>query len=342
MLVLGRGRIALAALIGLWVLLSGASVSASAQQFGSSLQALPNTRICAVASGASESSCTYGQLSLADGHEASGGTQPRDEGAITSFRVASGVPSPGTDEVKLRLRLLLKNNELTLAGGRPYQEMPLLPGIHEFPAHLPFVKGTLIGLDVVVSGAPGKASAPLAHAEAGVGSLYAWSPTPPEASPPSPAFEEGRELLFNATVEPDRDNDGYGDKTQDGCPEDGRRQIHCDRRPPRAKLTYPTRQAFLATRKVVVRLRSSETGSVRATGQIEIGRHSVWGIYSDEKRLGKGEKRTLVLRVPVKARAAALRATANGQRVTAKVFATATDRFGNESGTTVATIKPKR
>ncbi|HVD86298.1 MAG TPA: hypothetical protein VNB59_02720 [Solirubrobacterales bacterium] len=334
-------RVATPALLLVASALGGASPS-SAATFGSTLTDSPNAGICAVPAGATEASCTYSQLLLADGDAAAGGAQLRDEGVITSFRVSSGPLPPGTASVKLRLRLLDPSHGYAFTAGLPFVEMPLGPGIHEFPVSLQFEQPMQVGLDTIVTRVPGEASAPLAHAEAGVGSVYAWIPSPPEVSIPPPASEENRELLFNVTVEPDRDHDGYGDKTQDRCPEDSRRQAHCDRRPPRAKLTYPPHQAFLVTTKVVVRLRSSETGSVRATGQIEIGRDSVWGIYSAEKNLGKGEKRTLVLRVPAKARAAALHAMAHGQRVIAKVFASATDRFGNESGITVATVMPKR
>jgi hypothetical protein len=337
----GRGIAGTIALLATGCLM--AASSASATTLGSNLAASPNAEICPLEHGAVEASCTYAQLALADGHRAGGKLTRSPESVITRWRVYSGFPSPGTTSVKLRLHLIDPVGGFSSSAGVPYVEMPLAPGVHEFPAQLPIFGPMVLGLDVLVRGRGNEGSAPIGFAESGVGSALKWSPALPDTlSLPPATSQENLELLFNATVEPDRDHDGYGDKTQDRCPEDSRRQTHCDRRPPHTKLTYPPRQAFLAARKVVVRLRSSETGSVRATGQIEIGRHSVWGIYSDEKRLGKGEKRTLVLHVPAKARAAALRAMANGQRVTAKVFASATDRFGNESGATVATIKPKR
>lgn len=319
--------------------------SAQAATFGSNLGAAPNTGICTVPPGAKEASCTYSQLLLADGHAAAGGVQPRDEGVITSFRVSSGPPPPGTTSVKLRLRLLDGSHGFALTGGRPFVEMPLEPGIHEFPVSLPFLKGMQIGLDMLVAGTPGEASAPLVHAEAGVGSLYNWIPSPPEGSIPQPASEENRELLFNVTVEPDRDHDGYGDKTQDRCPEDSRRQNHCDRTPPRVKVVYVRRQNFLRSKKIVVSARSSEPGKIYASGQIELPQPSVtWGIYGKSGRVGKegrGGWARFVLHVPAQAREHAARSFAHGRRVFAKVFVTAVDRFGNQSHPTVVIVKPR-
>jgi len=341
----GGRRIAAAALLLVAGVLYGAS-PASATTFGSSLTASPNAEICPVPAGAGAASCTYSQLLLADTHAAGGGVQPQDEGVITSFRVASGSPAPGTQSVKLRLRLLVPSKGLAFTGGRPYVDMPLEPGIHEFPADFPFLKGALIGLETLVTGSPGKASAPLAHDEAGVGSLYSWIPSPPEGSAPPPVSEENRELLFNVTVEPDRDRDGFGDKTQDQCPEDPRRQSHCDRTPPHVKVVYMRRQDFLSSRKIVAFVHSSEPGTLYASGQIELPGPSVtWGIYGDSKRgvgeEGRGGWARLVLHVPAQAREHAARSFAHGRHVFAKVFVTAVDRFGNQSRPTVVIVKPR-
>jgi hypothetical protein len=341
----GGRRIAAIVLLLLAAVL-GWSGSAQATTFGSSLAAVPNTGICAVPAGAEKASCTYSQLLLADGHAAPGGVQPREEGVITSFRVSSGPVPPGTESVKLRLRLLDLNHGYALTGGRPYVEMPLEPGIHEFPSDFPALKGMPIGLETVVAGVPGNASAPLARDEAGVGSLYGWIPSPPEASIPPPASEENRELLFNFTVEPDRDHDGFGDRTQDHCPEDPRRQNHCDRTPPRVKVRYVRRQDFLGDKKIVMFARSSEPGKIYASGQVELPEPSVtWGIYGDSRRVGKegrGGWARLVLHVPAQAREHAARSFAHGRRVFAKVFVTAVDRFGNQSRhPTVVIVKPR-
>lgn len=340
-----RGRRIVACTLPLVAALSCWAGPARAATFGSNLLDPPNAGVCTVPTGATEASCTYSQLLLAGGHAAKGGAQPRNEGVITSFRVASGSPAPGTTSVKLRLRLLAPEQGLAFTAGRPYLDMPLEPGIHEFPADLLILKGMQVGLDTLVGGASGDASAPLAHTEAGVGSLNTWIPSPPEGSLPPPVSEENRELLFNVTVEPDRDRDGYGDLTQDRCPEDRRRQSHCDRTPPRIKVVYVRRQDFLRGKRIVVFTRSSEPGKIYASGQIELPQPSVtWGIYGDSKRVGKegrGGWARLVLHVPAEAREHAARSFAHGRRLFAKVFVTAVDRFGNQSHPTVVIVKPR-
>jgi hypothetical protein len=208
---LGRREIATAALVTALVLLPGAS--ASAQQFGSNLQATPNAGLCPVPSGSSrEASCTFSQLTLFNGHAASGGAQPgeRGRGVITGFRIASGVPTPGTEAVKVRLRTLGTSQGFVFTGAQPYVNLPLTPGIHEFPTRLT-INGLSIGLDTVVTGAPGEATAPIGNTESGVGTLDKWIPSVPESANtfPTPTQESG-ELLFNLVAEPDRDRDGYG------------------------------------------------------------------------------------------------------------------------------------
>ena len=53
-----------------------------------------------------------------------------------------------------------------------------------------------------------------------------------EARVPDPADSDDFEALFNATVEPDADGDGYGDETQDRCPQFAQENAHpCTEQP---------------------------------------------------------------------------------------------------------------
>lgn len=319
---------------------------APATMIGSNLLSPADAGICPTATGATESSCTFSQSTLAAEHTAFGGVKTSAGGVITSWRVASGMATPATASVKMRLRSLKARPKAEPQLASPFVELPLdQPGIHAFPARLPFGPEGILALDTVVSGhGDGPASAPLSHEEMRVGELLIWTPSVADGQiVPSPRMvSSDTELLFNATIEPDRDRDGYGDRTQDHCPKDPKRHIHCDRIPPRIKLTYAPRQDFLRGGGVVVHLRSNEAGRIVAGGQIDIKGVSTWGIYPAHKRVTKGEKTMLVLRVPARAREVAARSFAHGRRVTASVSALATDGAGNESGVAVATIKPQR
>jgi len=342
-----RGTFWGAAAIGL-VLVATSATSASALTIGSNLQATPNSGICTT-SAAAEASCTYQQLILPEDHQAVGGLTEHDgPGVITAWRVSSGPATPATASVKLRLRTLgVASTQLRAGPGTPFVDLPLsAPGVHLFAARLPIDARDFVALDAHVLGnGSGEASAPIAHSEGEGSGAARWSPSLTEGMlDPTPSGTEDVELLFNATIERDRDRDGYGDKTQDRCPQDPRRHANCDRIPPRTHLTYRLRQDFLASGRVAVRLRSNEDALAFASGQIDIAgdRNIVWGIYSARKRVAKGGKATLVLRVPAKAREAAARSYAHGRHVVAKITVSATDDAGNESGLTVATVRPKR
>jgi hypothetical protein len=163
----------------------------------------------------------------------------------------------------------------------------------------------------------GVASAPLVDTSGGIGVTAEWDPPLAPGSSRAPEFlDPNRQLLLNADV--------IGDT-----------------KPPRTKLTFPNPQDFLASKLVVVRVRANEPVSVFASGQLELP-NVTWGIYSKRAQAAKGKKVTLRLRIPPKARQAAAEAFAKGRKVIAKVTVSATDRAGNESGATVASIRQKR
>lgn len=330
----------MAAMAGALVLLTASP--ASAITIGSNLQSPANGGICPTVSGVTEVSCTYLPFKLADSHTASGGQRLFEPLVVTSWRVSSGLPSPGTVSVKLRLRAMRLGKGPAAGLGTPFVDLPLAePGVHVFKSQLPLNGSQEIGLDAVVAGLGDGASAPIAHRESGVGEVAFWRPSLGEETVARPfALERDTELLLSATVEPDKDRDGYGDRTQDECPGNPERQDRCDVRPPRVKLIYAPRQDFLSSGPVVVRVRANEDVSLYAPGQIDLpgigyGIHAVWA------EADKGERKTLRLRVPRKAREHVSRAYGNGKSVIAKVRVYATDEAGNKTGPLIARIKPK-
>jgi hypothetical protein len=164
----------------------------------------------------------------------------------------------------------------------------------------------------------GVASAPILDAGPNGGGITAeWDPPLAPGSSRGPDFvDPRRQLLLNADV--------IGDAT-----------------PPRTKLTFPNPQDFLGSKKVVVKVRANEAVEFLAGGQLELP-NATWGIYSKRARAAKGQKVTLRLRIPAQARQAAAAAFGKGRKVFAKVSVSATDRAGNESGITVASIRQKR
>lgn len=337
----GSGRVAAVAAAVALLCLSTAS-AASALQFGSDLKAPPNAGVCTVPAGSSgEVTCTYGQSRLPEEHATLGGLEP-EGGVITSWRVSSGTALPGTT-VKARVRPVNVDKGRAFLYVAPYVEIPLdAPGTHSFPARQIIPNGMQAALDLLVAGSAGT-SAPIASSGVDASALFGWTPWLGEGPVPAPNINaEGLELLFNVTVEPDRDHDGFGDKTQDRCPTDPQRRRDCDLSPPETKLTYAPRQDFLTTGKLVVYLRANERSRAMASGQIDIRGVSTWGIGASRHALQRGQKRKFVLRIPGNARAAAARSFAHGRYVSATVRIAAVDSAGNWSGTTIALVRPKR
>lgn len=301
-----------------------AAASPAAVTIGSSLRspASATEGVCTLPAAADSRSCTDSQATLATGHLARGGMTAPSAGTILRWSVLSGTASPGTASVKLRLRVLDGNNAVGDASA--YVELPLAqPGLHSFPTRLPVERGDRLAVESIVkSSGSGAAYAPLAHFEPAVGNLDEWIyPASPGLHLAPDATREGTELLLSA-------------------------EIDTDRSPPRTKLTYPQRQDFLATKTVLVRFRCNEDATAFASGQLEFpnGKRGavIYGLYGKQRQVEGGEKTTLRLRLPRKTWEAALRAQAHGKRIVVKVTVSAEDAAGNNSGTTVAAIRPSR
>lgn len=119
-----------------------------------------------------------------------------------------------------------------------------------------------------------------------------------------------------------------------------------DTTPPRTKLTYPVSQDFISSREVVVYIRCNEDATAEAGGQLEVGEGKntgrlILGLTFASRHVERREKTKLRLFVPRPTREAAERAIAHSKQVLVKVTVAATDTSGNESGETIAVIRPK-
>jgi hypothetical protein len=328
--------------------LASAASSAAATSVGSVLTAVPNSEACGFGMfTATDRPCTSTQATLAANQTAAGGLVSPIDGVVVNWTVRSGPATPDTTRVRLRPRTL--RGEVGGAAGTMV-DLPLgAPGLHTFAERMPIKVGEGIGVTALVTNQNnGSAGAPILRFEPGIGTVSRFETALPEGSTTFLNEQSDSELMLNAQIEPDADHDGFGDETQDRCPTDPLLQGPCrqpgpERQPPQTKVTYANRQDFIAKKKVVVRLRSSEAGTVSASGQLEIpSKHAIWGLYGAKSAVGAGERVTLRLRLPGNTLRAARRALANGRKVRVKVTLSAADAAGNDSGSTVATIKPPR
>lgn len=159
--------------------------SAGAAVVGSPLRAEPT---------GTPAACSDGAPRCADVLERVAGADVRvPAGVVTSWRLRA--PLQPDVQVALRVGDAVTAPE-TVRGG----------AIETFPARLSVRAGDRLALDASRSVG---ATAPVA------GSRHVAAGT----------SRDGEELLVQATVEPDADGDGYGDQTQDSCPEDRTRQV---------------------------------------------------------------------------------------------------------------------
>jgi len=208
------------------------------------------------------------------------------------------------------------------------------------------------------------------------GNPYAYSALtfgldpPPGGSASAVGFGQEFAIAVSATVEPDADDDGYGDETQDACPGDATdHTLPCGPEPgpapapppgaadsggsadsggassggatgtggppPRLELSGPSRQAALRAGAVLEVATVDVAATVRATGSIEIaGSRAALALRPTTATSPAGTGTLLRLRVPAKTGRKLRAALRHGRRVTASVRVTAVDASANSSQAT--------
>jgi hypothetical protein len=173
-------------------------------------------------------------------------------GVVTSWKVNSGV-SEGTPEQMRVLRPTGAPNEFLTVGESA--EQTVVQGANVFPTRIPVQAGDHFGVfgtvqDVVFCGGadPGDTAGAFLIS-ASVGSAHVFTPTTNVRIP------------MIAVIEPDKDGDGYGDETQDQCPQSAAYQGPC---PAISLDAFP----IVLKRSVLVLVSSSSESSVQVFGQV--------------------------------------------------------------------------
>jgi hypothetical protein len=212
-----------------------------------------------------------------------------------------------------------------------------------FSARLPVQAGDTIGLWVFgaegVSG-PGVFVNPEAADGDTVGRIDAPEPVLGDQFTIPATFTNSR-LLISAVIEPDADNDGFGDETQDKCPASAATQGACPAAPPPPDKTAP---AFTVSRSA---LRLSKKGSISffvtsneaATGvagaTVNLGKTAKVVRFKRAKIKLAAGKRTRVTLKLAKKKIPSVRRSLRKKRLTAKVVLTLQDSAGNKRAKTL-------
>jgi hypothetical protein len=132
---------------------------------------------------------------------------------------------------------------------------------------------------------------------------------------------EGKARIpVSAVIEPDADGDGYGDETQDQCPQSAAAQVAC----PRVKLS-----ATAAARKGLASISVTATSQATVTvkGTVDLGKGRTAKLKGGTQIVAPGKLAKFVLLFPAKLRSA-LKALPSKQSLTLKVTASTPNIVG--------------
>ncbi|HEX5984564.1 MAG TPA: hypothetical protein VFY69_10190 [Solirubrobacterales bacterium] len=195
---------------------------------------------------------------------------PEGPKVITRWSVNVG---PGLAPIRQRLEAYEVQREVSEGFefekiGESALEM-LGEGVNSFPTRIPVSEGNSVGL----YGPEGTLFCD--KEEGAVSHLYEGSAATGEVKPFKTAVEVGTPVVV--TVEDDRDNDGYGDETQDGCPASAAFQTSCP------ALSLKIRRQ-VKRKAILLRVTSTNSSATQVWGQVG------WSV-----RQRSGEKRRLIV-----------------------------------------------
>lgn len=174
-------------------------------------------------------------------------------GVVTSWKVNSAFP----ESVPERLAVFRATNSAgTFQVVGESNEISVGPGSNVFPTRISVQAGDRMGLVGVTVDSP-------AYCFTGNSGDHAWFFNGSAGTGSAHLFAAGVEVRVPvvAVIEPDRDGDGYGDQTQDGCPQSAAYHGPC---PTIALDTFP----IVLKRSILVLVGASETSSVQVFGQV--------------------------------------------------------------------------
>lgn len=185
------------------------------------------------------SPCTVANLSLF----AAGQSSSPIEGVVVRWRARASNDEPGGTPLRLRVIRPAGNGSFTAISSSATREFPDSPMATEtFATRQSIAAGDRIALDV------DPPSGNLRIDSSSQATWGRWQPPLGERETRAPTALFFRESMFNADVEPDVDDDGFGDETQDNCPGQPGSAGGCETTPPETTIVKQPRRK-LKTRK---------------------------------------------------------------------------------------------
>jgi hypothetical protein len=173
-------------------------------------------------------------------------------------------------------------------------------GLNTIPARVPVQPGDRLGLfgsgEVSFEGPPTEPGTLVCEAEPEPGVVIGAFPGTASTGA-TVAYQEGGEGLTRvpavAVIEPDADNDGFGDETQDKCPQSATAQVAC----PVVQLsTVVTKKK----RSITIAVTGTSAASVTVNGKAPLGKGKKTNLKGGTKAVTPGALTKFTLRFPTK------------------------------------------
>jgi hypothetical protein len=263
---------------------------------------------------------------------------PAGSGAISSFRVYGG--SAGL--VQLLVLRTLSLGKFSVVGES--EIATVVPGQwNSFETRVPVMGGDVIALSPRSNGVP--CLIETADPADAIVSVMEEAPFAVGSTVTTISPVTGLAVNLGATVEPDPDNDGWGNETQDDCPLDPGPNHGCPLPPappaPPAAVTLPVPRGSLKVklsigpqnvirqRGLLVAIRANEPASFVAHAKLKaLGLKRAWNLRPLRGKLNAGQRQGAELELTPRAIAGLSRAIENGARLRAEVTLEVTGSAG--------------
>jgi hypothetical protein len=240
-------------------------------------------------------------------------------GIITQGKTTIGLSFPaGVLSVTLQVYRAAGPSQFTLVGQSA--PAPVSPGANTFAARVPVQAGDHVGF----SGQAGGEQVGLFCETEDPADLMAYAGSPPPLGGTG-TFKtvSGYRAPIAAVIEPDADNDGFGDETQDGCPQSAAVQTPCP-------LVALDTSAKAGKKAVTVSIAAGSEGSVGVKGVVKLGKGKKATLKAKAKTVFPGKLATFKLKFNAKV-IKRLKELEPSQKLTLKVTASATNVAGQVS-----------
>lgn len=232
-------------------------------------------------------------------------------GVVTRWRVSSAHSGPVPERLGV-FRATGGPGVFQVVGESNEEMVPV--GTTSFPTRIPVQAGDRFGPIAVINDT--------LYCLSGIGGDGVWgfSGSVGTGSAHQFAATTGIRVAMVVTIEPDGDGDGYGDETQDRCPQSAATQLDCP------TVTLGT-FALVKRNAVVMLVSTSGAAPVKVTGTLKLGKGKPLTLSAAEQSVAPGALARFKLTFP-KRLSSALAELARAKSLKLSLKATATDVAG--------------